>query len=56
MIEPTIISNILFKLNPTRTVHQPDNEFRIDIIIGMSAPPIVRTKKKPNERLSVVKI
>ena len=35
-------------LKPMRTVVQPDKEFKIEMIIGISAPLMGRMNKKPN--------
>ena len=49
---PTIISRVLSRLKPTKTVHHPDREFNTEMIIGISAPPIGRVKKNPHKHIN----
>ena len=49
IIVPVMTRIGAFILNPTSTVAQPEREFNIEMIIGISAPPIGDMKKKPNK-------
>jgi hypothetical protein len=49
IIVPVITKTGTFMLKPTSTVVQPEKQFKIEIMIGISAPPIGCIKKNPNK-------
>jgi hypothetical protein len=50
------MSNLFSRTNPIATADRPAYEFRNEITVGMSAPPMGRIKRTPNTKASTMTI
>jgi hypothetical protein len=53
---PAVMSSLLSSTNPIATAARPAYELRIEITVGMSAPPIGITSKTPKSNDSPITI